>query len=124
MDISPEDITWRCDNIKMIAPKTCIVDKIVYFPLPREFDIIFSINSFTNIEHIIKQELCFNGGDLDRGKILDIVLNNEIVCSMYIFRYFPLCVKIEYDDYIHIPDEIEMVYSAGKLTKYRKDRIK
>ena len=123
MDISPEDITWRCDDIKIIAMNNCIDNKFIYFPLPREYDIIFSVKSFTNEEHIIKQELCFNCGELDREKIVDIVLNTEIVCPMYFFRYFPLCIKIEYDNYIHIPDEIEMIYSAGKLTKYRKDRI-
>ena len=57
-------------------------------------------------------------------KILDIQLNNEIVCSLYFWRYFPLCIKIEYDNIIHIPEKVELIYSTVKLTKYRLDRIK
>ena len=124
MDLLPEDIILRCNNVKM-----CISsyrqnndNKIIIFPfpLPRDFDIIFSVNMITNAEYIVKNELCFLGGE----KILDIQLNKEIVCSLYFWRYFPLCIKIEYDNIIHIPEKVELIYSTVKLTKYRLDRIK
>ena len=122
MDLLPEDIILRCNNVKM-----CISsyhqnndNKIIIFPLPRDLDIIFSINMITNDEYIVKNELCFLGGE----KILNIQLNNEIVCSLYFWRYFPLCIKIEYDNINHIPEKVELIYSTVKLTKYRLDRIK
>ena len=56
MDILPKDIILKCDNIKM-----CIYTSeknnnfiIFPFPLPRDFDIIFSINTITNAEYIVR----------------------------------------------------------------------
>ena len=126
MNILLEDITLRRNDIKMVVPNTCVDgSKIVYFdfPLPRDFDIIYSIKSFTNDEYIIKIELCLLNGEIHGEKITDIQLNSEIICSLYFTRYFPLCIKIEYDDIIHIPAEIEMIYKTMNLTKYRKDRV-
>ena len=126
MNILPEDITLRLNDIKMVVPNTCVDgSKIVYFdfPLPRDFDIIYSIKSFTNDEYIIKIELCLLNGDIHGEKITDIQLNSEIVCPLYFSRYSPLCIKIEYDSIIHIPAEIEMIYTTMNLTKYRKDRV-
>jgi hypothetical protein len=125
MDILPKDITLRCNNVKMCISSHQINNNtdnkimIFPFPLPREFDIIFSVNSATNAEHIVKNELCL----LDGEKITDIQLNKEIVCSLYFWRYCPLCIKIEYNNIIPLPDKVELIYSTGKLTKYRLDRI-
>jgi hypothetical protein len=126
MNILPEDITLRCNDITMVVPNTCVDgSKIIYFdfPLPRDFDIIYSIKSFTNAESIAKIELCFLNGDIHGEKITDIQLNSEIVCPLYFYRYCPLCIKIEYESIIHIPEEIEMIYTTMNLTKYRKDRV-
>ena len=122
MDILPKDIILRCDNIKM-----CIYTSeknnnfiIFPFPLPRDFDIIFSINTITNADYIVRNELCL----LDGPKIIDIQLNKDIVCDLYFWRYCPLCIKIEYSNITDIPQKVEITYSTGKLTKYRLDRIK
>ena len=122
MDILPKDIILKCDNIKMCIYTSEKNNKIIIFPfpLPRDFDIIFSINTITNADYIVRNELCL----LDGPKIIDIQLNKEIVCDLYLWRYCPLCIKIEYSNITDIPKKVEITYSTGKLTKYRLDRIK
>ena len=124
MDILPKDIVLRCDNVNMYSIKKNNKIIIFPFPLPRDFDIIFSINTITNAEYIVRNELCLLDRDLNETKIIDIQLNKEIVCDLYFWRYCPLCIKIEYSNITDIPEKVEMIFSTGKLTKYRLDRIK
>ena len=124
MDILPKDIVLRCDNVNMYSFKKNNNFIIFPFPLPRDFDIIFSINTITNAEYIVRNELCLLDRDLNETKIIDIQLNKEIVCDLYFWRYCPLCIKIEYSNITDIPEKVEMIFSTGKLTKYRLDRIK
>jgi hypothetical protein len=119
-DILPTDIILRRDNVKMYSFNKNNNFIIFHFPLPRDFDIIFSINTISNAEYIVRNELCL----LDGPKIIDIQLNKEIVCDLYYWRYCPLCIKIEYSNITDIPEKVEMIFSTGKLTKYRLDRIK
>ena len=124
MDILPKDIVLRCDNVNMYSFKKNNKIIIFPFPLPRDFDIIFSINTITNAEYIVRNELCLLDRDLNETKIIYIQLNKEIVCDLYFWRYCPLCIKIEYSNITDIPEKVEMIFSTGKLTKYRLDRIK
>ena len=73
-------------------------------------DIVFSVKSITNAEHILKLELCYADG---LEKIKDVEFNKDICVPLYIYQ----CIKVEYD-VENIPVKVEMIYSAG-LLKYK-----
>ena len=118
----PEEVNLRCNYVKMSVSKPKDYTECS-FDLSREFDIFFSVKSFTNADYIQKLELWDETCGVVRGKIKDIQLNEELDIPLYIFQFSSLCIKVKFADDVPISQEVEMIYSAGLLqTKYRKDR--
>ena len=118
----PQNINLRCNDIKdLVTPIKCKFNNdVIYIPLSCKFDIFFNIQSFTNADYIVKQELCY--GD-EFTKIIDINLNSDVVVPLYIYQYTPFYIKLEFDDVVYIPEEIEIIYSTGLLqTQYKNNK--
>jgi len=108
----PEEVNLRCNDVQMFVIRQ-LNSKYVYFPLSREFDIIFSITSITNAEHILQIELCYADG---LEKIKEVKFDKDISVPLHVHK----CIKVEYDDLENIPGKIQMIYSAGLLKhKYK-----
>jgi hypothetical protein len=111
----PEGVNLRCNDLKRFVIRQTN-SKFVYFPLLRDFDIFFSVKSITNVEHVLKLELCYADG---LEKIKDVEFNKDICVPLYIHK----CIKIEYDNAENIPVKVEMIYSAGLLKHKYKNNI-
>ena len=110
----PEEVNLRCNDVQMFVVSQ-LNSTYVYFYLSREFDIIFSIKSITNAEHILKVELCYADG---LKKIKEVEFNKDISVPLHIYK----CIKVEYDDVENIPEKIQMNYSAGLLKHKYKNK--